>query len=138
MELLELFARRFVGLAGHLEPLLRLKALELSACPVADLSIARATIEAQVAEPVLDTRRFRGGIESAEGDRFEGEVVSNLPGTEFAATVVNLDHAMFRFGIENYGSGPEASIWLSTWGDAETAEPFRGRFSEMLSRLFKT
>lgn len=72
-------------------------------------------------------------ITTAAGDRFEGRVILNLPPTEFAGTVDNLDHALLRFGVENYGRGPETSIWLSTWGADDPAEPYRHRFTELLS-----
>jgi len=75
-------------------------------------------------------------ITTSTGQRFEGRVILNLPPTEFAGTVSEPEYAMLRFGIESYGAGPEASIWLSTWGDPSTAESHRTDFAAILDRLF--
>lgn len=75
-------------------------------------------------------------VETANRERFEGRVIHNLPPIEFAGTAENRGDALLRFGIENYGEGPEASIWLSTWGEPEVAADRQGRFEELLERLF--
>ena len=47
-----------------------------------------------------------------------------------------MDHSLLRFGIEAYHTDPEATFWLSTWGDPARAEPFRARWRQTFDRLF--
>jgi uncharacterized protein YndB with AHSA1/START domain len=75
-------------------------------------------------------------ITTVHGDRFEGRVLLNQPPTEFAGTIDNMDHSMLRFGIETYLRHPEASFWLSTWGEPSRAEALRVRWRETFDRLF--
>jgi uncharacterized protein YndB with AHSA1/START domain len=95
------------------------------------------------AEGMLREGRLEGlepgeayAITTADGTRFEGRVIHHLSPIEFAGTVENLDHALLRFGIEDYGAGPEASLWLSTWGEPTEADAHRGRFDRILKRVF--
>ena len=78
----------------------------------------------------------RYAITTADGDRFEGRVLLMRPPTEFAGTVENLDHALLRFGVETYVEQPEASFWLSTWGEPATAERFVERWRARFDELF--
>jgi hypothetical protein len=78
----------------------------------------------------------RYALTTVHGEVFEGRVLLNQPPTEFAGTVENMDHSLLRFGIETYGRIPEASFWLSTWGEAGRAEEFRSRWTQTFDRLF--
>jgi len=73
---------------------------------------------------------------TVHGDRFRGRVVLNRPPTEFAGTVDNMDHSLLRFGIETYREKPEASFWLSIWGDAARADALRSRWRQTFDRLW--
>jgi len=78
----------------------------------------------------------RYAITTVHGDRFEGRVLLNQPPTEFAGTVDNMDLSLLRFGIETYLRQPEASFWLSTWGDPTRADTFRANWRQTFDRLF--
>jgi uncharacterized protein YndB with AHSA1/START domain len=80
----------------------------------------------------------RYAITTSHGDRLEGEVLLAQAPTEFAGTVENLGHALMRFGIETCTrtGRPEASFWLSTWGDPERADAFRARWNQTFAELF--
>jgi uncharacterized protein YndB with AHSA1/START domain len=94
--------------------------------------------QALLAEGSLDGLKpgDRYAITTVHGDRFEGQVLLNQAPTEFAGTVENMDHSMLRFGIETYLRDPEASFWLSTWGDPDRAETFRARWRRVFDQLF--
>ncbi len=65
-------------------------------------------------EGLVPGERYR--IVLASGDVLEGSVTMNLPPKEFAGTVENLGHGLMRIGFEACGGGPQAHLWLSTWG----------------------
>jgi uncharacterized protein YndB with AHSA1/START domain len=76
-------------------------------------------------------------VTTTHGDRLEGKVVLNQPPTEFAGTVENRGHSLLRFGIETYGGPPEATVWLSTWGDEDRARSFEAQWDATLTELFE-
>ena len=78
----------------------------------------------------------RYALTTAHGERWEGEVVLNLPPTEFAATIDNLDRSLVRFGIEAHMGKPEAWAWLSAWGEPTHARAFRETWTGTLDALF--
>jgi uncharacterized protein YndB with AHSA1/START domain len=77
--------------------------------------------------------RYR--IALSTGDVLEGVVRILRPPQDFAGTVENLGNSLFRLAVENCGGGPEAALWLSTWGrpPAETAA-IEGRWRQALER----
>ena len=78
----------------------------------------------------------RYAITTVHGDRFEGQVILNRALTEFAGTVDNLDRCLLRFGIETYKLRPEATFWLSTWGEPDLAAGLRARWRATFDELF--
>lgn len=78
----------------------------------------------------------RYAITTVHGDRFEGEVILNQPPVEFAGTVENEGQALLRFGVEVYVRDPEATFWLSTWGDPERADSCRSKWNATFADLF--
>jgi uncharacterized protein YndB with AHSA1/START domain len=107
------------------------------AVPKAEAWSVLASPQALLAEGSLDGLRpgDQYAITTVHGDRFEGRVLLNQPPTEFAGTVDNMNHSMLRFGIETYLRHPEASFWLSIWGDPARAEAFRARWRQTFDRL---
>jgi len=78
----------------------------------------------------------RYALTTAHGERWEGEVIVNLPPVEFAATIDNLGRSLVRFGIEAHMGKPEAWAWLSAWGEPIHARAFREKWTAALDALF--
>lgn len=86
---------------------------------------APARVWASFAEPGGLFREGRAaGLVAGEPYRFvlpSGETLagmtrrSNAP-ADFDGTLTSHNDGLFRFGIEDFGEGPEAQIWISTWG----------------------
>jgi len=73
----------------------------------------------------------------ATGDVLEGMVTLHVPPTEFAGTVENLGNGLMRMGFERCAGGPQAHLWLSTWGvPATAASALEARIRELLDRTF--
>lgn len=76
-------------------------------------------------------------ITAATGDTFEGNVIVWHPPREFAATVENMNNSLLRLAVENCGKGPEAWIFLETFGLPEAeVNGFRDRWAAQLQKLF--
>lgn len=52
----------------------------------------------------------------ADGEVLEGRVLVNHAPLEFAGTLTSHGDGMLRFGFEDCMGGPEAHVWLATWG----------------------
>jgi len=79
----------------------------------------------------------RYSIVTATGDRLAGRVQVFREGSDFAATVDDLDNALFRLGIETCFGAAEAQLWMSTWGVPEGAvRELKERFDRLLEGLF--
>lgn len=50
------------------------------------------------------------------GEVLEGRVLVNHAPLEFAGTLASHGDGMLRFGFEDCMGGPEAHVWLATWG----------------------
>ena len=73
----------------------------------------------------------------ASGDVIEGVVWVNKPPHEFAGSATNLNEGVVRFGFENCGPGPEANIWLNTWGASDAdMKAIEERWRGLLQRAF--
>jgi len=73
----------------------------------------------------------------ATGDVLEGMVTMHVPPTEIAGTVANLGNGLMRLGFERCGGGPQAHLWLSTWGVPVTEEnALDSRCRLLLDRTF--
>lgn len=71
------------------------------------------------------------------GDVLEGRVEILDRPHDFAASVDNLGRGLFRLGHEACAGGPEAVLWLSTWGQTASAvETLRQRWSHALAETF--
>lgn len=66
--------------------------------------------------------RFR--FVRSDGEVLEGRVLVNHAPLEFAGTLASHGDAMIRFGFEDCMDGPEAHVWLATWG--RSAAEFSG------------
>lgn len=76
-------------------------------------------------------------IATATGDRFAGRVQVYREGSDFAATVDGMNHALFRVGIESCFGPTEAQLWMSTWGVPEAGvRELKERFDRLLEGLF--
>ena len=71
------------------------------------------------------------------GDELAGAVLINHPPYEFAGTATTLGGGMIRFGFEDCMGGPEAHVWIATWGlpSAKTSE-VEARWRGMLHQAF--
>lgn len=70
----------------------------------------------------------------AGGDVVEGRVLIHTPPTDFAGSAENLKSGLFRFGFETCMGGPEAHLWLSTWGvEAEQVAALETRWRGLLA-----
>lgn len=52
----------------------------------------------------------------ADGEVLTGRVLVNRAPLEFAGTLESHGEGMIRFGFEDCMGGPEAHVWLATWG----------------------
>ena len=50
------------------------------------------------------------------GESLAGVTRRSQPPLDFDGTLTSHNDGLFRFGIEDFGRGPEAQIWISTWG----------------------
>lgn len=83
------------------------------------------------------TEGGRYAVTTVHGQHLGGEVLSNRPPAEFAATVENMGHALLRCGVETCGGTPTAGMWLSTWGDhQDKAAPFEAQWKKTFAQLF--
>ncbi len=56
---------------------------------------------------------------------------------EFAGTVDTLGGGMLCFGFEDCAGGPEAHVWLATWGVPDgDFDALEGRWRSTLERAF--
>lgn len=78
-------------------------------------------------------------ITLSTGDSLEGRVLIQEPPFLFAGTVDNLGHGLLRFGYETCSGGPEALLWLSTWGrpDAD-GEALERKWNAALEQIFRS
>ena len=64
-----------------------------------------------------------------------GQVLVMGPPLDFAATLPELGHGLFRYGYEAMAGHPEAILWLSTWGrPASEARAIEARWSDAFAR----
>jgi uncharacterized protein YndB with AHSA1/START domain len=76
-------------------------------------------------------------FQSAMGDDFSGAVQEFNPPLDFSGTVKNLNDAVLRVKIEQYGGQRTASIWLSAYGlPAAQVTDFETRANALLQKLF--
>jgi uncharacterized protein YndB with AHSA1/START domain len=79
--------------------------------------------------------RYR--FERADGEVLEGRVLVNHPPLEFAGTLTSHGDGMIRFGFEDCMGGPEAHVWLATWGsDREEFAGLERRWKDALASAF--
>ena len=79
--------------------------------------------------------RYR--FERADGEVLEGRVLVNAAPFEFAGTADNLGGGMVRFGFEDCLGGPEAHVWIATWGlPASQVEALESRWRAALEKAF--
>ncbi len=82
-----------------------------------------------------DRYRFR----TVDGDAFEGEVHSLIPGRDFSGTAVNWNHGFLRIQLDdlpmrNYR---DVNLWLQTYGVPENEMAgLESRWRALLDRLF--
>lgn len=53
---------------------------------------------------------------AADGEVFSGKTVAYHPGRQFGGTVDQMNNGLMRFALDECGNGPEACIWLTTYG----------------------
>jgi hypothetical protein len=76
-------------------------------------------------------------FERADGEALEGRVIVNRAPLEFAGTLTSHGDGMIRFGFEDCMGGPEAHVWLATWGLREQEfQALEQRWKEALTRAF--
>ncbi len=79
----------------------------------------------------------RQRLERADGEVLEGRVLVNQPPLEFAGTLDGHGGGMIRFGFEDCLGGPEAHVWIATWGMPEREfVALEGRWKSALERAF--
>jgi hypothetical protein len=66
--------------------------------------------------------RYR--FERSDDEVLEGRVLVNRAPLEFAGTLTSHGDGMIRFGFEDCMDGPEAHVWIATWGPS--AQQFAG------------
>ncbi len=79
--------------------------------------------------------RFR--LERPDGEVLEGRVLVNAAPLEFAGTLESLGGGMIRFGFEDCMGGPEAHVWIATWGlPASEVAALERRWNAALEQAF--
>ncbi len=79
--------------------------------------------------------RYRFVLSS--GDEVAGVVQIHTPPTDFAGTAETHQDGLFRLGFESCLGGPEAHVWLSTWGvEAAAVDALEGRWRAALAQAF--
>src|SRR6185503_35005 len=79
--------------------------------------------------------RYR--FERSDNDVLEGRVLVNRAPLEFAGTLTSHGDGMIRFGFEDCMGGPEAHVWLATWGlGAEEFTRIENGLKKTLSSAF--
>jgi hypothetical protein len=110
--------------------------------PIGDMPAAEAwskltSPDALLAAGTLDRVNVgdRYELTTVHGDRLTGTALHLQPPTEFSATV-DEGQALFRTGIDSCFGQPEASVWLTTWGQPDRAGKFRDQWVDTLKSLF--
>ncbi len=81
----------------------------------------------------------RWAVTTVHGARLEGEVIADHAPVEFAGTVENRGHSLLRCGVDRSFGQPEASMWLSSWGEHRgQAESFQADWNKTLAQLFQS
>jgi uncharacterized protein YndB with AHSA1/START domain len=74
---------------------------------------------------------------TALGDTLRGTVKFVNPPHDFAGTVADLDDALLRVQVAEYGREREVAIWLAAWGvSSERVASFEERCERLLRGLF--
>jgi hypothetical protein len=78
----------------------------------------------------------RYSIRAANGDSFNGVVLSYHPGRQFGATVENLNNALLRLSVGVCTGVAGASVWLASFGDKHPdANLFEHRWTNLLETV---
>ncbi len=78
----------------------------------------------------------RYSLTAATGDQLAGTVYTFNPPKDFSGTVENLNHSFFRVLLDKC-RGPEAWVWLATYGVPQTdVDAFQQRWQTLLVSLF--
>ncbi|MGA7217179.1 MAG: SRPBCC domain-containing protein [Candidatus Sulfotelmatobacter sp.] len=80
----------------------------------------------------------RYSIQAANGDKFDGEVLTYHPGRQFGATVENLNSALLRLSVGVCTGVAGASVWLASFGEKHPdANLFEHRWTNLLETVLR-
>lgn len=76
-------------------------------------------------------------MRAANGDTFNGTVLTHMPGKQFAGIVDNMDGAVLRVVLDHCAGRPETTVWLARYNyeDYEEAMLFEHRWINALQTM---